>query len=133
MKNMSNYKILVQDLLKDENNIKVRTFKIVDNDPYFGEPSIVARVTCASEKISDDEFLLEFSFCSPKDHYCKSYGQFVALSRLINGNKQIRVCKGDQKFLEPIIKEKLQKYTARNVPWLNKMFTQSMMTRYTIH
>jgi hypothetical protein len=99
-------------------NIRFRTFKVL---PKNNPANVSGRITCAIEKINTRKFKVDFSFCGPEEQYCKTYGQFVSLARLINGDRQISINKRRMTDkVAKLIADSIIRKPNREVKWLKK-------------
>ena len=97
MKKLEKFKAMLKVKLDDntDKNIRFRTFTAVKEvNPECSDccdmvVNVLGKITCAVERITPDTFKVNFSFCTAKDQYCKKYGQYISLSRLLNNGDSI--------------------------------------------
>ncbi len=75
----------------DLDNARFRTFKVFKNTQEIKQSNgdiiiyrqLQGRVVAVTVPISDTELAVDFAFCSNKDKFNKSYGQDMAIDRLM--------------------------------------------------
>jgi|WetSurSiteA1Bulk_404760.scaffolds.fasta_scaffold209410_2 hypothetical protein len=59
----------------------VLRFRRINIASEICSPAVLGSIVACTVRYEDDTEVVGFSFCSPRDKYCKTYGQFLAFKR----------------------------------------------------
>jgi hypothetical protein len=73
-----NMKKEIQKFVEDGGNIRFRRINVASE---LCSPAVLGAIVACTIRKEDGTEVVGFSFCSPRDEYCKTYGQFLAFKR----------------------------------------------------